>query len=615
MTNVNPDGVQGRDQIAGARSPARWLAFGSVFLIPVSVGAAFMAQTSMLMVGGVAGFFALMAFVGARSPTVHGKITVAICLVGQAICLTAALSGHPWQIDSHMMFFAILAVCMIMAEPVVILAAAAAIAVHHLVLSLAMPALVYPSFDLFENLQRTAVHGIIVVVEAAFLWVALRERNRAMAESVAKGREAMAAAEQTREALASAEAARSEAEAALESAKNAQQDAQNARLKAEAGTADAIEADRKAREAEESARKKRAQIEADQQKVVDTLREALKTLAAGDLSLEIKEPLPQTYEDLRLDYNTAVVELRAAIADFQVNAGGIINDVVSIEDAAGSLAQRTESQAATLEETSAAVSQIANNSRNAAENAGQADRIVEAARARATSSDEIVKQAIAAMAEIEDSSGRISKIVDVIEDIAFQTNLLALNAGVEAVRAGDKGRGFSVVASEVRELAQRSSEAAREIGGLIENSSRQVTTGVDLVSDTGNAIGEINGAIAEISALVSAVKSAADEQSLSISETNQAMVQLEGVTQQNAAMFEETNAVTQSLAEQARYLRTVLDRFETGGNCEMGQKTVTLDVAPKGALTPRAAGVAKSVPGNLAVAQVNTDLDPGWEEF
>lgn len=247
-----------------------------------------MAQTSIVLVGAVAVFFSLMAFAGARLATLHGKTIVAISLVGQAICLTAALTGHPWQLDSHMMFFAVLAVCMVLAEPVVIIAAAAAIAVHHLSLSLVFPSLVYPSFDLLENLKRTAIHGAIVVVEAAFLWVALRERNRAMAESATKSSEAMAAAEETQAALSSAEAARSDAEAALESAKVAQREAQDAKVKAEAGRTEAIEADRKARKAEEAARTERAKVEADQQKVVDTLREALKTLSSGDLSREIK---------------------------------------------------------------------------------------------------------------------------------------------------------------------------------------------------------------------------------------------------------------------------------------------------------------------------------------
>lgn len=615
MSNKNPEGPTQSTVAGQKRTPAQLLAFGSIFLVPVSVGAAFVAQTSILLVGCVAALFALVSFLGAKLGGLHGKTIVALCLVGQAICLTAALSGHPWQIDSHMIFFAILAVCMVMAEPAIILVAAAAIAVHHLSLSLLFPSLVYPSFNIGENLQRTAVHGVIVVIEAAFLWVALRERNRAMAESIAKTQEALAAAEQTQGALQIAESAREEVEVALKTAKEAQKDAQDARLKAEAGTAEAIEADQKAREAEEAARVKRAQIEAHQQKVVEAMRDALKTLAAGDLSKEITEALPENYEELRHDYNKAVVELRSAIVAVQVNAGGIIDDVVSIEEAAGSLAQRTESQAATLEETSAAVSLIAINSQDAAGNAGEVDRIVEAARMRVSSSDDIVKQAISAMAEIEESSGKISKIVNVIEDIAFQTNLLALNAGVEAARAGDKGRGFSVVASEVRELAQRSSEAAREIGGLIENSSKQVSSGVALVSDTGSAIGEINGAIAEISSLVSAIKTAADEQSLSISETNQAMVQLESVTQQNAAMFEETSAVTQSLAEQARHLRSVLTQFETGEASETHRAAETIASKPEASSLSNLSSAIAPTQGSLAVAAAGTELDAGWEEF
>lgn len=300
------------------------------------------------------------------------------------------------------------------------------------------------------------------------------------------------------------------------------------------------------------------------------------------------------------------------------NASTIVGDVKSIEDSADTLAKRTEAQASTLEETSAAISQIANNSGNAAQNAQQANDAVSRAKSKAESSDSVVKDAVAAMAEIENSSGQIAKIVGVIEDIAFQTNLLALNAGVEAARAGDKGRGFSVVASEVRELAQRSSEAAREIGDLIEASGKQVANGVDLVSNAGTALQSINGAVEDISEYVSAIAAAAAEQSLSISESNDAMQQLENVTQQNAAMFEETNAVTQSLAEQAENLKQAMARFSFGEAQTRMRTGAAVDPAiEKKTSAVKASGPpARAFHGNAAVSMPQPDLaDTGWEEF
>ena len=602
-----------------ANRAAFQVSMGAVALVPFSLLAAWMAQTPILLIGGVAALFAALSVFGARMRNVHGRVFVALGLVGQAICITAALAGHPWQIDSHMVFFAVLAVCMIMSEPVVILAAAATIAVHHLSVSIALPALVYPSSDIATNLQRTVLHGAVVVVEAAVLWISLKQRNRAYQESIAQRREVQASADETRAALAKAEVARTETEAALKAAEAAQKAALDARKAAETETEKAIEADRKARETEEIEREKSARVEAEQTHVVDTLRSALKSLSTGDLSKSIEEPLPQQYEDLRRDFNSALSALRDAMTVVDQNAETIVQDVKSIEEAADTLAKRTEAQASTLEETTAAITQIATNSGNAAESAQQANEAVGQAKSKAGSSDEIVKNAVAAMAEIESSSGQIAKIVGVIEDIAFQTNLLALNAGVEAARAGDKGRGFSVVASEVRELAQRSSEAAREIGGLIEASGKQVSNGVELVNDAGTALQSINAAVEEIAKYVSVIAAAAAEQSLSISESNEAMQQLEDVTQQNAAMFEETNAVTQSLAEQAEHLKRAMAQFSFGGSRPIASPLADGSEShepEKPSPKPKARVAMPTFDGNAAHAVQEDDLrGTGWEEF
>ncbi|MEW9918996.1 methyl-accepting chemotaxis protein [Marimonas sp. MJW-29] len=524
------------------------IAWGSLALVPVAVFAALIADSAVLLAGGAALCFALLALWGARLGSVAGRIYVGMGLIGQAICITAALSGHPLQIDSHMLFFALLAMCLYLGEPVVIIAAAGMIAAHHLSLALLMPRLVYPTGDLFVSLERTALHGIIVVVEAAVIWSALR-RQIAAEESVAEsGARAAASAEEAQNALAETKAATAETEAALRDARQAKEAAEASRRAAEAETEKAREADRRARSLEEEERARKAKSEAEIARVVKALGTALHQLSQGQLVNRIEAVFPEEYEDLRRDFNEASEALLSAMALVDTRAGTIISDVFAIEEAADNLARRTESQASTLEETTAAISQIAEHSRTTSRSAQEASRSVGDAKEKAARSEQVVQNAIGTMSKIEDSSGEISKIVRLIEDIAFQTNLLALNAGVEAARAGEAGRGFSVVASEVRALALRSSEAAKEIASLISASREQVTDGVRLVRETGDALDGIVAAVEDIARHVALIESSAKEQAHGITESSEAMQHLEGVTQQNAAMFEETNSFTQSLA-------------------------------------------------------------------
>jgi methyl-accepting chemotaxis protein len=176
----------------------------------------------------------------------------------------------------------------------------------------------------------------------------------------------------------------------------------------------------------------------------------------------------------------------------------------------------------------------------------------------------VVREAVDAMGEIQTSSGQISRIISVIDDIAFQTNLLALNAGVEAARAGEAGRGFAVVASEVRALAQRSSDAAREINDLISESGKHVSRGVDLVGQSGEALNQIVDSVSNISVHVSEIAISANEQSSGLAEINKSVNQLDQVTQQNAAMFEETTAASHALTKEAETLSNTMSRFKAG---------------------------------------------------
>ncbi|KGL00369.1 MULTISPECIES: methyl-accepting chemotaxis protein [Thalassobacter] len=308
----------------------------------------------------------------------------------------------------------------------------------------------------------------------------------------------------------------------------------------------------------------RAQSEKDQAVVVNALSESLKRLANGDLTPVIETAFSPNYEQLRTDFNNAIGNLEDAITDVIQHAGEINTECSSISTSVSDLSKRTEHQAATLEETAAAVEQLTSSVDSAATGAQDAAQIASAARENAESSGEIVRNAVAAMTEIEKSSHDISRIISVIDDISFQTNLLALNAGVEAARAGEKGLGFAVVASEVRSLAHRSLEAANEIKELIDASSSNVQHGVNLVGDTGKVLNKIVGSITEISDLVSNIANSATEQSVGLGEINTAMANLETTTQHNAAMSEETTAATLSLSSESNELVAVTTRFQTG---------------------------------------------------
>jgi methyl-accepting chemotaxis protein len=302
---------------------------------------------------------------------------------------------------------------------------------------------------------------------------------------------------------------------------------------------------------------------------------ALEQLSRGDLSVSLGE-IGEDYAKLRGDFNVAVGALNAAIVAIS-ETGMIVRDSASdISSATGNLAKRTEQQAAALEETAAALDEITTTVRTASQRAKEARDMVSETKASASRSGEIVRDAIDAMGRIESASSKISQIISVIDEIAFQTNLLALNAGVEAARAGEAGRGFAVVASEVRELAQRSAHAAKEIKALISHSVQEVEGGVSLVRSTGDALVEIAALVEKVNAHVETIATTSQEQASGLQEINSSVNHMDQMTQQNAAMVEETTAASQVLAEQSLQLQHLLQAFR-------------LDVSGKGQRLTRAA--------------------------
>ena len=272
----------------------------------------------------------------------------------------------------------------------------------------------------------------------------------------------------------------------------------------------------------------------------------------GDLTATINEPFEGELDSLRMNFNQSVSSLRETLLGISSNSNSIDQKAAEMQSAARELAARTEKQAYSLQDTSASVQEIASTTKLATEKVNEATQIASKAQNNADKSSEIVSKAVAAMDNIENSSKEISSIISIIDEIAFQTNLLALNAGVEAARAGEAGAGFAVVASEVRQLAQRSTNAAKDIKGLINTSSEEVEQGAELVKAAGEALSEISNDVAEINNKMSSVVVSANEQLSGVQEVLSSVTEMDQMTQQNAAMSEEASATTNIMTAESK---------------------------------------------------------------
>jgi methyl-accepting chemotaxis protein len=351
----------------------------------------------------------------------------------------------------------------------------------------------------------------------------------------------------------------------------------------------AEEGRRRAEEASAAAAKQAEEASAaaakQQAVVVESLTRGLEHLAKGDLAYRSTEKLSPEYQKVQDNFNAAMAQLQQTILAIAVATREVASASAEISSGTTDLSQRTEEQAASLEQTSASMEEISSIVKKNADNAQQANQLTSSTHGVATRGGEVVAKAVSAMSLIEDSSGKIGDIISIIDEIARQTNLLALNAAVEAARAGEAGRGFAVVASEVRSLAQRSSQAAKDIKDLITNSTGQVKAGVDLVNETGVALTEILESIKKVAAFVADIATASAEQSSGIDQINVALTQMDEVTQQNSALVEQNAAAAKALEQQAQVMDERVRFFELGQD------------ADNAALPAAAAGrpVAKSV--------------------
>ncbi len=300
----------------------------------------------------------------------------------------------------------------------------------------------------------------------------------------------------------------------------------------------------------------------DRMHAVEELGAALERLSQCNIRITLDQPFVGEFERLRRDFNKSIGEFQKTLVNVLGQTGDLSRSSREVREASELLAERSREQAAALEETSVALGEITRTVRSSTENTKETRQLVQRARASTAASTEVVQQTVDAMQRIETASREISQIIGVIDEIAFQTNLLALNAGVEAARAGDAGKGFAVVAQEVRELAQRSANAAKEIKTLINNSGAGVLEGVRLVGKTGEALKQIDVLVKDIDGNVDNIAKAADEQTTGLNDISKAVNRLDQMTQQNAAMSARTTAISSTLAQGADALAQLVSLFK-----------------------------------------------------
>ena len=410
-----------------------------------------------------------------------------------------------------------------------------------------------------------------------------------------------------------ADAAKQAEAARLESERSAKTAQENAAREARAAEAEA------AKQAEVAA--ERAAIAEEQTQAVAALGEGLQKLADGDLTFRLPDQFPPDYRQIKDDFNGAIARLQETIRSLVGSTREVASAAAEISTSTTDLSQRTEEQASSLERTSAAMEEISSTVRANASNAKQASEFAVATRDVADRGGAVVSEAVNAMARIEESSSKIADIIGVIDEIARQTNLLALNAAVEAARAGDAGRGFAVVATEVRSLAQRSSQAAKDIKELISRSTDQVKGGVDLVNRAGSSLTEIVESIKKVTNIVAEISTASAEQATGLDEITKSLTQMDEATQQNSALVEENAATAKTLEQQSRAMDDQVGLFRV--DTQTATSKAATPIAAR-ALAAHAVAARKPVAkpavapkrvvasrGNVALATNGDD----WKEF
>lgn len=355
--------------------------------------------------------------------------------------------------------------------------------------------------------------------------------------------------------------------------------------------------------------------------VIGDISHVISAMSSGDLDDRIINEYDGAYATIKEGINSTQDKLGSVFGQIREAAGFINNSSQEIASGNNNLSQRADQQASSLQQTASSMEQLTGTVKNNSDNAQQANDVANSARELAEKGGDVVNRAVLAMDEINTASTKIAEIIGVIDEIAFQTNLLALNASVEAARAGDQGRGFSVVATEVRNLAQRSATAAKESKELIQSSVEKVRVGADLVHESGDTLTEIVSGVKKVGDFVAEIAAASQQQSAGIEQVNQAIAQMDRITQQNAALAEEASAASLSMSEQSNNMMRLLGFFKQHEQAETSVAVSnTGDIAAGSGASennsPRhrpAAAAGPVSPDSGATARILNDQE--WEEF
>ena len=556
----------------------------------------------------------LIALIGtwlvARDSQVFRYTAVSV-MMAEVMALLIAARGYGFQEDLHMAFFAALALCALMYDVRAIILGAALVAAHHLGLALFMQNLVFYGEG---GLSLVLVHAGILVVEAGGLCVLTANVTQLVGVADSKSAEAAGEAAKVRDIAAASEQERV--------AREARYDAMLARLEASFGEvvdkAAAGEFDRRVAEdfgdrtLDGLARKVNALVDSMDHGVSETVS-VLGRLANTDLGARMTGTHAGAFARVKVDMNRLAETLGEIVGRLKDTSRALKSATGEILSGANDLSERTTKQAATIEETSATMEQLSATVLQNAQRAKDASVVAATVTRTAEEGGQVMSKATDAMERITQSSGKISNIIGLIDDIAFQTNLLALNASVEAARAGEAGKGFAVVAVEVRRLAQSAAQASAEVKGLIDQSGIEVRAGSKLVSDAASKLEAMLAAARSSNELMDGIAKQSQSQATSIEEVNAAVRQMDEMTQHNAALVEETNAAIEQTEAQATELDRIVEVFTTTGTEASARQPPAPARGIKG-LQDRVKTAARSYlsRGNTALA---VEEDKDWAEF
>ena len=585
------------------RSRAALALAATAIVLALAVGIAEFAHAGGLgPATGLAGF-ALAALTAGfcffRNSATFRYLAVSV-LMAQVMAGLVALRGHPMQIDVHMAFFAALAMCALLYDVRAILLGAGLVAVHHLGLGMTLSDLVFYGEG---GLGRVLLHAVILVAEAAALVWMTRNTQMLLELSSVKSDEAEAGARQAQDYAETAQRNLAAVNAHIEEMQHFQQQFAGVAEAANAGDfSQRVEARFKDGELNNLAEGINA-LTRTFDRAVTEVGTVLGALADTDLTRRMEGDYLGKLARLKADTNAVADKLTEVVGQLRATSGSLKTATGEILSGANDLSERTTRQAATIEQTSATMEQLAATVLANAQRAQEASQRAALVTSTAENGGAVMSEANHAMERITTSSGKISNIIGMIDDIAFQTNLLALNASVEAARAGEAGKGFAVVAVEVRRLAQSAAQASSEVKSLVEQSADEVRGGSRLVADAAGKLQAILEAARASNTIMDSIAHESREQASAIEEVNMAVRNMDEATQHNAALVEEMNAAIEQTEAQASALDRIVDIFALE------------ERRPQ--MPPQSGGRRKSgaEPARAYLSQGNAALEADWAEF